>query len=123
MSLHGGEYLDGGRWNGDVRVILALLISWLPVTDDCLGRPLLFPGQVTYVVPYLVREMAVDTGCPLDVDGQPQACAVQTGYGEWPTPNLWFNVNAAPNPPIGAVYDVQEPVAVTPLHRSDDPCQ
>lgn len=103
-------------------MILALLIRWLSVTDDCLGRPLRFPEQITYAVPYRVREMVFDPSCPLDMDGNQQTCAIYTGSGEWVTPTTSLDVSGTAAPPVGVVFDVQEPIAVTPLHRSDEGC-
>lgn len=100
-------------------ILLALLLTWSPSVAGCDGRALLFPEQVHYVLPYLVREMVVRADCA-DEFGQPQACATYTGGGEWTTFEAWMIVDAQSDPPVGVVYDIQEPVAVNPAGRSDE---
>lgn len=101
--------------------ILALLLTWLPPATLCDGAPIQFPEQVTYLVEYRVREMVIRAGCPLDDVGQTQPCATYTGSGQWVTPGLSLDVGATADPPLGAVYDAQEPQACNPAGCS--PCQ
>ena len=103
-----------------IAALLLLTLSWAPVLDGCDGTPLLHPEQVTYAVPYIVRAMVYDAGCPLDEAGQPQPCAVEVWIDEWETDDPWLDVDEQPDPPIGVVYDVQMPVAVNPAGRSDE---
>ena len=100
------------------RSLLLLLLSWAPVESDCLGRPLQYPEMVEYLVPYRVREMVLCQEYP-DAQGNPQPCIRETGAGEWATPGTSILIDAQPDPPLGAVYDVQMPVAVNPAGRSD----
>jgi len=102
-------------------ILLALLLTWRPPLTLCDGAPVQFPEQITYLVEYRVREMVI---CPEYPDGlgNPQPCAKQTGIGQWVTPGLSLDGGATADPPVGVVFDVQEPVAVNPAGRSDGPC-
>ena len=99
-------------------LIAALTISWLPVTLDCLGGQEAQP--VTYLVPFNVGEMVWHPGCPDDADGNRQECATWT-FSEWDVGEATsFTV---PDPPLGQVYMVTDPIAVDPArNRSDGGC-
>lgn len=98
---------------------IALLVTCVPPVVDCDGRPLLFPEQVSIVLPYMVRGMAMGPACPPDEFGQPQPCAAVVGTGEWPMPGCSLVIDTMPDPRVGEVFDVQMPVAVNPAGRSD----
>jgi hypothetical protein len=84
---------------GPLAAVLALLLSWQPPATLCGGLPMVYPEQVHYVVPYLVR----------DAPG-----LAMPWRGEWVTWDTEMLIDAQPDPPVGVVYDVQEPEACNP---------
>ena len=105
-----------------IAALLLLTLSWAPVLDGCDGLPLDRPDHVVYAVPYIVRAMVYDPGCPLDAAGQPQPCAREVWVDEWATVDPWLVVDDQPDPPVGVVYDVQYPRACNPA-GCDNECE
>ncbi len=102
-----------------LHALMPWVMTWLPPAAMCDGSPF-FSGGVVYVIPYLLLGMALGPACPLDEMGNAQACAAVVGWGDWQNGEaLSFSSDSIPTPPIGQVYDVQEPVAVNPAGRSD----
>lgn len=100
-------------------VLLPLLVTCLPPVTLCDGSPLLHPEQVTYRWPYIVRGMVTSLACPLGEGGEMQACATVLSVGEWSTSECRLFLDGAPDPDVGEVFDLQEPVAVNLAGRSD----
>lgn len=111
-------------------MIPALLLwtkTWLPPEKLCDDSAIYFPNQITYAVEYRVRAMQLDPGCPrlcpVDQDGnvipgQPctdQPCAVVVAADQWDVgASLQIDSDVLPNPPPGAAFILDEPVACNP---------
>jgi len=98
-------------------MILALILSWLPVTLDCRGA-LEVMGH--YEVTYYVGETVSDPGCPLDTE-YGRRCILWDTYlavtGETSV--------ALPEPTVGQVIAWHDDAAVAvdaAGNRSDSPC-
>jgi len=109
-------------------VTSALEISWRTVTQDRRGGVENQP--VTYLVPFAIGEMAPRSGddpttpwpddcLPDGETGAVQECASWT-LSEWDVGEATsFTV---PDPPLGQVYMVTDPIAVDPARNRSDRC-
>lgn len=98
--------------------LLLVFMSWLPVTTTCHDTPLLSP-IASYEVKTWIGAMKMDASCPLDDDGNAQACAIWTAFPMSTSATSLF----IPDPALGEVLVYIDPVAITQSGaRSDGPC-
>lgn len=72
MRLRPGGYVPV------IAELLALVLVWNAVTQDCHGG--LEAAPLVYEVHYALGSTVLDPSCPLDENGNPQACAIWQQY-------------------------------------------